>query len=62
MTDRGRQILARLATLESVRLIAAREGDPRETLEEIRRVLNLDALMEEEGRERSDDGGERQAA
>ena len=48
MTDKGRQIVAHLATLASVKLIAGREGDPAEQLEQIRRVLEIDALMDRE--------------
>ena len=48
MTDKGRQIVAHLATLASVKLIAEREGDPAEQLEQIRRVLEIDALTEKE--------------
>jgi hypothetical protein len=48
VTDRGQEIIARMATLESVEMIAARDGDPAELLEQIRRVLALDARSFEE--------------
>lgn len=47
-SDKGQRIVAHLASLASIHLIAGREGDPEEQLEQIRRVLEIDALVDRE--------------
>lgn len=48
LTPTEQRLLARHATLTSVEMIAARDGDPEELLSEIRLALEMGVRMDEE--------------